>query len=300
MLGDNRSMVKSMTAFGRGSKDSSVGRIVVELHSVNRKALEMQVHLPRDCLQFDTQLRKWLAPYVQRGQLTLRITLQRDESATAMREASQKLKKLQEFWRPIAAELGLDPAREVNLRFLLERMGTYAGSEIQDEPQLVECLKAAFEIALRDWQSMREIEGKALAEDIKKRLKQLSSFLKEVENLEPRALEEYRKKLTARLEEICQDLALNEERVLREVVLLAEKVDITEEIVRLRSHFDQLETLLKSQEKGIGRNMEFLLQEMLREMNTLGTKSADLAISQLAVSMKAELEKIREQVQNIE
>jgi uncharacterized protein (TIGR00255 family) len=293
-------MVKSMTAYGRGRKDSIAGRWVVELHSVNRKALEIQVYLPRDCLQFDMQLRKWLVPSVQRGQVTIRATQQCDEAAAAMMGVSQKLKNLQEMWTPVAADLGYDPAQAIDLRFLLERMAAQGGQERQDESQLEGDLRAAFDAALQEWQAMRELEGEVLAGDIKKRVKQLSSFLEEVERQGPQAIEEYRLKLTARLKEISQDLAIDEERVMREVVILAEKVDITEEMVRLRSHFAQMENLLSSNEKGIGRTMEFLVQEMHREMNTLGAKSADLVISRLVVSMKAELDKIREQVQNIE
>lgn len=287
-----------MTAYGRGSTDSSEGRWVVEVHSVNRKALEVQVYLPRDCMVFDMALRKWLAPFAQRGQVTIRATLQRDEAAALMAGLAPKLKNLQATWSQVAAELGYDPNKAIDLPFLLERIST--APEQQDEAGLEKGLKKGFEEAVQEWQAMREKEGKALASDIEFRVKQLENFLAEVEKFAPNAVEEYRKKLTARMAELCHDLPGNEDRVMREVALMAEKVDIAEEITRLHSHFSQMKNLLKGSDKSIGRTMEFLVQEMHREMNTLGSKSVELEISRLIVAMKAELEKIREQVQNIE
>lgn len=292
-------MTKSMTAYGRGSIDSSDGRWVVEINSVNRKALELQVFLPRDCLHFDMSLRKWIAPFVQRGQVTIRATLQRDETAILMTTMASRLKSLKAAWLQIATDLGYDP-NVVTLEFLLERMTGQGVQEKQDETKFEEGLKSAFEQAAVEWQSMREREGISLAQDILTRVAHLENALGEIENQAPKVVEDYRQKLTTRLNELFQDMEGNEERVMREAVVVAERADITEEIIRLRSHFSQMKLILASHEKGIGRTMEFLVQEMHREVNTLSAKSADLAISKLTVSMKAELEKIREQVQNIE
>jgi uncharacterized protein (TIGR00255 family) len=290
-------MIKSMTAFGRGSTDSSEGRFVVELHSVNRKGLEIQVHLPRDCLSFDIMLRKWLAPFVQRGQVALRITLQREENAL-LTHVVPKLKKLQSAWSQVATDLGYDPGQVIDLRFLLERV--VIEHEKPEETAVEQGLKAAFETAVQVWQEMREVEGRALAHDIRTRIAKIETYLTDVKKNAPKAVEEYRERLTSRLKEISQDIAANEERVVREAALMAEKLDIAEEITRLHSHFDQMLKALEGAEKGVGRAMEFLVQEMHREMNTLGSKSTNLEISQLIIAMKAELEKIREQVQNIE
>ncbi len=290
-------MIKSMTAFGRGSTDADEGRYVVEIHSVNRKGLEIQVYLPRDCLAYDVVLRKWLAPFAQRGQVTIRVTLQREEAAL-VESIAPKLRKLQKAWSQVAAELGYGPKEAIDLRFLLERAA--GEQEKPDEAKLEIGLKASFEKAAQEWQKMREVEGQTLAKDIEARIKKLENHLVEVKKLAPKAVEEYRQRLSMRLKEISQDLEANEERVMREAALMAEKLDIAEEITRLYSHFSQMDSALKGSEKGVGRTMEFLVQEMHREMNTLGSKSTDLAISQLVIAMKAELEKIREQVQNIE
>ncbi len=286
-----------MTAFGRGSVDTLEGRYVVELHSVNRKGLEIQVYLPKDYLSFDVHLRKWLAPFAQRGQVTIRVNLQREE-ASLLRNLAPKLKSLQSVWSQLAFELGYKPQEVIDLRFLLERMTDEP--EKLDEDQYKKGLKEAFEKAIHEWQGMREIEGKALAHDIKQRIEKLENYLAEIKDHAPKVAEEYRVRVTARLKEISQDLLANEERVMREAALLAEKIDIEEEITRLYSHFAQMATALKGNEKGVGRSMEFLVQEMLREMNTIGSKSTNLEVSQLIILMKSELEKIREQVQNIE
>ncbi len=295
-------MIKSMTAYSRASASSSLGRLVVEIHSVNRKMLDVSVNLPKDLLRFDMDIRKWLSKSLERGQVTVRVTLQSEGSAGRSPSASfSQLKNLKEGWEKIASDLGYDPKTMIDLSFLMGQLQVSQGIESpQEEESIRDALKEAVEPALQDLMQMKETEGKTLALDIQKRLKLIEETVALVEAKKELPLVHYRKKLIERLKEVGQVHQEAEERIAREVVLLAEKMDVTEEIVRLHAHIEQFRHHLFSPEKAVGRTLDFLTQEMHREINTLGSKSSDSEISLHVVKMKSELDKIREQVQNIE
>jgi uncharacterized protein (TIGR00255 family) len=290
-------MIKSMTAYGRASRTAPIGRWVVEIHSVNRKMLDVHVHLPKEFLLFDRDVRKWVGEGVQRGQVTVRIFMQ-DEGQVSPHYA-ELLKDQKKNWEKIANELGYDPRQAVNLNFLVSQMhGLALADVLQEEDALRSSLKETVEEALEEATRMKEREGAALSHDILKRLKLIDHCIPKILERSSLAVERYREKLRERLREFSG--AECDERILREVVLFAEKLDITEELTRLRSHLDQFYRLLGSDEKSVGRTLDFLTQEMHREINTLASKSSDAEVSFLAVTMKSELEKIREQIQNIE
>ncbi len=291
-----------MTAYSRASVSSPLGRFVIEIHSVNRRMLDMSLYLPKDLLRFDIEIRKWLSQSLERGQITLRLTLQSEGVGNKLFSSyAIQLKALKEGWDKIAMDLGYDPGKMVDLPFLVSQLQTIPSSESKDEEEtLKSSLKEAIDIALQELMQMKEAEGKVLAIDIQKRLKIIEENISAVELKKEFPLTHYRKKLTDRLKEIGHLHAEAEERVVREVALLAEKLDVTEELVRLRTHIDQFRKHLASHEKAIGRTLDFLTQEMHREINTLGSKSADSEISTFVVKIKGELDKIREQVQNIE
>ncbi len=283
-----------MTAYSRATSSEVEGITwSVEIHTINRKALDINIYLPRELLFFDVELRKLIAQSLQRGQVTVRVNLEKGKEAGA---AVPLLKKLKSGWEKTAKELGLGK-EEITLTFLLAQMEKVSsdlfGTKIQTE------LKKTVSVALTGLVKMKETEGKALAADMLKRVKTLQSNVSAMEKMSSKAPEHYREKLLARLEVLLKE-PLEDERVLREVALFAEKADITEEITRLKSHLVQFADLLKSKGESVGRTLDFLIQEILREINTVSSKSPDLALTQLAVSSKAELEKIREQVQNIE
>ncbi len=295
-------MTKSMTAYSRASTTSPMGRFVVEIHSVNRKMLDMSIYLPRDLLRFDIEVRKWLAKYLERGQVTLRLSLQSEGVGGKMFESTLgQLKALKETWQRLSRELGYDSEAMVNLPFLASQMQTSTFIESkEDEEAIKEALKAAVESALQDLMQMKETEGKTLALDIQKRLQIIEETISVVEQKKEIPLLHYKNKLFERLKEVGLPPAELDERMARELALLAEKMDVTEELVRLRAHLEQFRHHLFSKERSIGRTLDFLTQEMHREINTLGSKSCDTDISLCVVKMKGELEKIREQVQNIE
>ena len=189
----------------------------------------------------------------------------------------------------------------MNLPFLLEQKQAFAGNESeQKEDMLKEELLSVMKQALASYMQMKEIEGKALASEILKYLENFKKLLSEIEKHAPEASNAYKKKLLNKIAEVKALENQDEERILREVMIYAEKIDIQEEITRLKSHIQQFGQLFSSKEKSVGRTMDFLLQEMNREVNTMCAKSDMIEISLLAVQMKSELEKIREQAQNIE
>ncbi len=295
-------MIKSMTAYGRSSKESAFGRFVVEIHSVNRKMLDVSIYLPKDFLRFEVEVRKWLMAHLERGQVTVRITLQQEEMGGKIYDNTlAQLQKMKGTWDQIAEQLGFDPKKEIDLRFLVDQMQSFNPAEPEkDEAAIREPLKEAVHAALTALMGMKEQEGKALVADIQNRLDQIGKTLVLIESRKEEPLARYQQKMRERLQEVGPLSTEVEERVHREIALLAEKMDVTEEIVRANSHIQQFQVHLDTAEKAVGRTLDFLVQEMNREVNTLSAKSVDTEVSRWIVQIKSELDKIREQVQNIE
>ncbi|MES2121668.1 MAG: YicC/YloC family endoribonuclease [Chlamydiota bacterium] len=295
-------MIKSMTAYGRSSKTSKAGRFVVEIHSVNRKMLDISIYLPKELLRFDIDVRKWISASVERGQLSVRVTaLSEGVAGAEFPRYLTQLKGLKEGWEQLSRSLGYDPEKAIDLPFLVAQMQEGAltdAKEVTEETK--SALKELVDEAIQELLAMKENEGKALAVDIQNRLKTIEEKVTTIEELRDEPLIYYRKKLHERLKEVFPTHAEMEERVAREIALLAEKMDVTEELVRLRTHIEHFRHHLFSHEKAIGRTLDFLTQEMHREINTLGSKSQNSDISQAVIAVKGEIEKIREQVQNIE
>jgi uncharacterized protein (TIGR00255 family) len=289
-------MVKSMTAYSRVSASAPFGHFVVEIHSVNHKMLDMSIYLPKSFLCFDIEVRKWLSNLLERGQVTLRLTMQ-GEGEKFFSNYLAQLKNLKEGWEKLCRELNYDPNAMIDLSFLVNQLQDLPVVESKEEEEATKAiLKEAVESALGPLMQMKETEGKALVLDIQKRLNIIEENIFAIELKKEIPLAHFQKKLLERLKDIGQFHVEAEERIAREVALLAEKMDITEELVRIRDHIDKFRRHLFSLEKAVGRTLDFLTQEMHREVNTLGVKSSASDISEI----KAELNKIREQVQNIE
>ncbi len=275
-----------MTAYGRSKRATPQGECLVEIHSVNRKFLDINTNLPKEFLFLDLDLRKWVQEEVQRGQVTVRVSFEGAQAGFLL----PALKSLKSKWIELAKGLGYH-SDSVDFRFLTEQMEKIP----LDAAPLKAELKKTVQEALKDFISMRRKEGEALAKDMRVRLAFIEQELKKIEKKAPQAVEKYRKKLKEKLSEAKED-----ERFIREVVLFAEKVDVTEEITRLFSHTKQFKELLAEKGKSVGRTLEFLTQEMGREINTLSAKAAESDIVKIAVTIRAEIDKMREQVQNIE
>jgi uncharacterized protein (TIGR00255 family) len=291
-------MLSSMTGFGRSVVDAPFGRLIVEIQSVNRKHFELLVSLPKELLRFENNLRKWIAEQVLRGHVSVRIQLiVSQEILSNILPDEQVLKNLKSKWENLSQKLELDP-KQIDLPFLLSQIPLTEKTDLFHDEDLP-VLRVAVEEALNKLCSMKLEEGKALALDVRKRLQMISEMVCSIEESAPEFANRMRQKWVEKMSSLLGSDQTLDERILKEVALLAEKVDISEELVRLRSHFVQFEETLKA--KGaIGRKMDFILQELSREINTIGSKSCESKISCLVVEIKSELEKIREQIQNIE
>ncbi len=284
-------MRRSMTAYGRAQHHSKLGRWTVDIHSVNRKGLDLNIALPQTLLFLEGDVRKWMSEVAERGQISIRISFESLELEGAVLLLKEQKKK----WEKIAKALRF-PTSAIDLKFLVERLEP---SEVPTQEKALKAdLQKAWDIACKNWTSMKLNEGKTLMQDIEKRMQHIEKELQKVLKWQPMLQERYRKKLQDRMKEV--KVALEEERLLREAALLADKADITEEITRLHSHLEQMHEYLRSKEKSVGRTLDFLAQEMGREIGTLMAKAGDTDISKVAIVIKSEVEKIREQVQNIE
>lgn len=294
-------MLKSMTAYGRASVNTKVGHFIVEIQSVNRKFLEINVFLPRELDQFDIELKKWLMPHLARGQVTVKVNVTFEGAVPFIVKPNLPLaRQLKNAWDKIAGELQLD-VDEFRLSLLAKTEGLLSYEENHEEEENYrEALKSTLEIALKGFLQMKIQEGAVLQADISSRLDKIRQLIQIVEQKSPFATRKYREKLVARLDELMPGHVENEERILREVALFAEKIDITEELTRFNCHLVHFEELIHSQVISVGKTIEFVLQELNREINTISSKSSDLEIARAVIDVKSELERIREQIQNIE
>jgi uncharacterized protein (TIGR00255 family) len=294
-------MLLSMTGFGRTLQDAVFGRIIVEIQSVNRKYLEIAVVLPKEMGRFEMDIRKWVCERVARGQITVRILFMPSENALEkMLPDAVVLKRLKNAWTQIAFESGTDP-RSIDLPFLLEHIPAAIASNRQEDDEMCrETLGQCVAGALKELSDMKTREGQILVIDLNARLRELERMICQIESFSPQSVAKQREKLRERVLEVLQPGTDLDERIMRELALFADRVDISEEITRFRSHIAQFYEIIDTSRVPAGRKLDFLVQEIGRELNTIGSKSTEAAITRLVVEMKSELEKIREQIQNIE
>lgn len=294
-------MFKSMTAYGRSNLKLEVGHIVVEIQSVNRKHLEVAVVLPTELEHFDIEVKKWLSTSVFRGHITVKIFASFENKVPFKVLPNLPLaKQAKQAWDQIADHLQIsngdfDLSMLVNIKDIL-----IIEENVEYEEVYGKFLKQAVDLALKNFMHMKLQEGAVLQTDIAARLVKIYNIIKMIEGRTPYATQRYREKLLARLEQIVPGYVENEERVLREVALFAEKIDITEELTRFLCHVVRFEEVMQSDAPAVGKTLEFILQELNREVNTIGNKSSDLEIARHVIDIKSELERIREQIQNIE
>ncbi len=291
-------MIRSMTGFGSASGLFAGRTVTVELKSVNNRFREVLTRMPKICAPLEDAIKKVVASRLERGRVDL--WLQLDEREARKRglsvdfdfaaELKAKLDELKERFN-LAGEISLDQMISLGV------IGSQEQSPALEE--LWEALRPLLEEALDALVTMREAEGRNLASDLEKRLARLAAANRKVEELASSAPDALLEKLQNRLAELGAGVKVDQARLAQEVALLADRVDITEEVVRLNSHLARFNDIL-ADSQAAGRRLDFLLQEMGREVNTMGSKSQDLEVTGLVLDMKAELEKLREQVQNIE
>ena len=290
--------MRSMTGYGRGQSGTNGTQFSVELNSVNRKQSDVTVTLPRDLAELEPRVRDLINSEVSRGRLNVVVACHTCSATPKIGIDTVLARTYFNAMRELQAELGA--AGEVNIDTVLRAPGVVRVPEEQISPSDAwPHIEVALKDALVSLISMRELEGKHLAKDLIHRLKIVREALRKIRELHPAVLKKFRQALQERIAKVGLELPIDDERVVKEVIFFADKSDITEELTRLDSHFNQFAHHLRKNEP-VGRTLEFMTQEIAREFNTLGSKANDVEISQLVVTCKAEMEKIREQIQNIE
>lgn len=292
-------MIKSMTGFGAGDCENQDFKAHVEVKAVNQRFLETNFHMPYSLNMFESQLTKTIKKYASRGKLDINIRFQdlRDKAVSVTVDqglASAYAKALMEIQGQLGLTANITPSQIASYPDVLRI--TEADVHLEEaEPVLM----AALEQALTNFVAMRVTEGENIQRDLLARIDVLENFVGELEKLAPQIVEAYRQRLSQLLEEFLAKEEIDESRLIQETALYCDKVNYTEETVRLRSHFKQFREIITSSEP-VGRKLDFLIQEMNREINTVASKANSAGAAQFVVDVKSEIEKIREQIQNIE
>lgn len=293
-------MIKSMTAYGNGEYRLGDLLFNAEIRSVNNRYRDIILRMPKSFQPIEKDLKSLISASIKRGRIEASITLENtSEGMLDKMELNQPLaKSYLHIFDQLNQQCGLN--QEIRLEFLMQMKDIIV---IKPEELEIEKIKPACEkvlnLALDSYDTMRIKEGNAIAADFLHRLKLLKQYVGDVEKRIPDTVKSYQKRLMENIQRITGDISVDQDRIVQEVAIWADRSDITEEMVRIRSHLSQFETYL-GLDDALGRRLDFLIQEINREVNTLGSKSADASIGKVVVEMKAELEKIREQVQNIE
>jgi len=292
-------LIRSMTGYGRGECERAGKVFVAEIKSVNNRFREVIVRAPRTLQVFEEEIRSQVASRIRRGRVDVSIQIEREgEELTRLELNSPLVTSYLRIMKQLSDEFGLDD--RVNPLALCQLKDVILFRPEESDPSDLKAgIQEATVMALDSCDAMRVQEGKTIEEDFRKRIFLIRRSLDEIEARTGLVVDDYRRKLHERIQLLSNGINLDQGRLVQEVAIHAEKCDITEEISRERSHLDQFENFLFSEES-VGRKLDFLLQEMHREINTMSTKASDASISIKAVGVKAELEKLREQVQNVE
>jgi uncharacterized protein (TIGR00255 family) len=291
--------MKSMTGYGRATAPLGLSTLTVQISSVNRKTLDLGLKLPGDWDSLELEISEHIRRAVSRGRVSVVAELTGDKNDEAglrwdEARAAADIKRLSQFARTQGLQFTLSS------ELLLSLVNSQRGSgDMPDAEEAKPAFMKALDEALRSFVAMRAKEGETLLVDFLKRIELLRKHVDAIATRAPQVPSNYRDLLLKRLRDTGLELDLNDERVLKEISIFADRCDISEEITRFRSHLDQFVTLLKSDAE-IGRKAEFILQEMGREVNTMGSKANDITISRAVIELKNELERIREQIANVE
>lgn len=292
-------MIKSMTGFGRAEAVSKERKVSVELKSVNHRYLDLSIKMPRKLVFLEGAIRNLMKTYMQRGKVDVFITYEDYTlSCGALKYNKELAGEYLAYIRQMAEEFGLENDVKAGA---LSRYPDVLTMEEQsvDEDALWAVLEAPLREACEKFAQSRAREGENLKNDLIAKLDALDEKVSQVEARSPEVVDSYREKLEAKVHELLEDSQIEDSRIAAEVVLFSDKICNDEETVRLHSHIQGMKKMLEEKE-GIGRKLDFMAQEMNREANTILSKSSDLIISNIAIDLKTEIEKIREQVQNVE
>ncbi len=294
-------MIRSMTGYGRSQAVVDTINVTVELKSVNHRYFEFNSRVPRNYGFLEEKLKSYVGSRVSRGKVECYVSVENLEDDDVEILVNHSLAKSY-----LNALTELAEKNSLNLRDDLAMSSLARYNDIfiihkqeADEEKIWNAVKSVAEVAVNKFIEMREAEGEKLKNDVLSRADTILEKVSEIEERSPQTVKEYNDKLLARINEFLSDVQVDEQRLLTECAIFADKVAVAEETVRLRSHIDQLRMFLESSE-AVGRKTDFLVQEMNREANTIGSKAQDVPIARNVIDIKAEIEKIREQIQNIE
>ena len=288
-----------MTGYGRGEADHSGAKFSVELNSVNRKQSDIVVNLPRDLAELEPRIRQTINENISRGRTNVLVSYHNGANGTRKLALDTELaRSYHDAMRALQKEL--EAPGEITIGTILQAPGVMRAPEQALKAEEVwPAVEKALRLALTELVKMREREGKHLAKDLIRRLKAMRKELKTIRAIHPDVVKKYRTALLDRIQKAGLPIEANDEKLVREISFFADRADVSEELTRLESHLAQFAHHLRKNEP-VGRTLEFITQEMFRELNTLGAKANDAVISQRVVACKAELEKMREQIQNLE
>ncbi len=292
-------MVRSMTGFGRGEAGDESKKVIVEMKSVNHRYLDLNIKLPRKLNPFEANVRAYLKSQIVRGKVDVYITLETStEEAHVLRYNAKLAQMYVDNLKAMAEEFDLDyDLKATNLSYYPDVFEMDEAPENEDELQNL--LTEALCIATEQFTENRQNEGTRLQADLLAKMDEMSGYVSMIEERSPQIIEEYRSRLETKVSDLLQDGHIDENRTAAEIVLYADKVCIDEEIVRLRSHVEETRHVLQ-EDTEVGRKLDFIAQEMNRESNTILSKSTDVEIVGIGISLKTLIEKVREQIQNLE
>lgn len=292
-------MIKSMTGFGRYEVSNDNYKITVELKSVNHRYLDVTTKMPKKLNMFDNAIRAQIKEYLERGKVDVFIQFEDYTSGQEnVKYNADIAKEYLQYLIQMSEELGLE--NDIRISSLSRFPEVFTMEEVAlDEEALLNQLKESLKGALTQMVASREAEGERLKTDLLEKLDTMTSYVQFIEEHSPKIIEEYRQKLTDKIRDLLEDVKIDEGRIAQEVTIFADKVCVDEEIVRLKSHIASTKEALLSGE-AVGRKLDFIAQEMNREANTILSKTTDIEISNMGIDLKTLIEKVREQIQNIE
>lgn len=293
-------MIKSMTGFGRCEVQEESRKFTVEMKSVNHRYLDANIRMPKKLNFFETAIRSLLKQSVQRGKVDIFITYEDlSEQQVSLKYNEVLAAEYLSYFEKMQEKFSLENDIRVSTLSRYPEVLTMEEQAV-DEEELWKGLKKALDGAIRQFVETRTLEGEHLREDLIEKLDNMLKLVGCIEERSPQIIAEYRDKLETKVKELLADTQMEDSRIAAEVVIFADKICTDEEVVRLRSHIVHMKDTLVSDDSGIGRKLDFIAQEMNREANTILSKANDLEISNIGIELKTEIEKVREQIQNIE
>ena len=293
-------MIRSMTGFGRCEVADGERKFTVEMKGVNHRYLDVNIRMPKKLNFFETSIRNLLKKRIQRGKVDLFISYEDlSEGQVSLKYNEALAQEYLDYFRQMETTFGLENDVRVSTISRCPEVLTMEEQAL-DEEELWNGLEKALNGAIDQFVETRTLEGENLKKDILEKLSGMLELVGYIEERAPRIIAEYREKLEAKVQELLEDTQIEESRIAAEVVIFADKICTDEELVRLRSHIVHKKETLESSDSGIGRKLDFIAQEMNREANTILSKANDLEVSNVGIDLKTEIEKVREQIQNIE